>query len=69
MVLIDRKFNAYQDKYENTYLANDAADVAVSEVDENSATGSVIMVVGSGAVYIKNTEGKWQKSGSTEVLA
>lgn len=69
MVIIDRKANAAQNAFELTYLANTPADVVVSELDPDCAIGSSILVISSGAMYIKNTEGKWQKSGSTEVLA
>lgn len=69
MVIIERAWNTAQCKWELTYLANTAADVVVSELDPDCAIGSSILVISSGAMYIKNTEGKWQKSGSTEVLA
>lgn len=69
MILIDRKVNVTQSTFDMTFLANTAEDVDLSMVPEDCAIGSAILVVSEGAMYIKNTEGEWQKSGSTEVLA
>lgn len=69
MVIIDESWNNSQRKRELTFLANTAEDVDLSMVPEDCAIGSAILVVSEGAMYIKNTEGEWQKSGSTEVLA
>ena len=69
MVLIDARWNMAQNVQELTYLANTAADIDVSALSPTCAIGSAILVVGDGSMYIKNTDGAWQKSGSTEVLA
>lgn len=69
MKLIDSKWNPFQNANERTYLANTAEDVDLSMVPEDCAIGSAILVVSEGAMYIKNTLGEWQLSGSTEVLA
>ena len=66
MQLIDRKWNSMQSKWEYTYLANSESDVTVP--DDDAAIGSQILVIGSGAMYIKNTEGEWQKNGTDEVI-
>ena len=69
MVIIERAWNTAQCKWELTYLANAASDVAVADLDPDCAIGSSVLEIASGAMYIKNTAGQWQKSGSTEVLA
>lgn len=68
MVLIERKWNTILRQHELTFLANTAEDVDLSMVPEDCAIGSAILVVSEGAMYIKNTLGEWQLSGSTEVL-
>lgn len=68
MIVIDKRWNTLLQAHEITYLANTAADVDVSELDQNCAAGSAILVIATESVWIKNTEGKWQKSGTTEVL-
>jgi len=34
----------------------------------DSAEGSVIIVISTRSTYMKNTAGKWQKVGTTEVI-
>lgn len=67
MKLIDREYNASQDRYANTWLANDKGEITTG-FDPDSAAGSMIIVVSAGCTYIKNADGKWQKFGSTEVI-
>lgn len=67
MVLIDSKWNQSQRAIERTYLANTQADVSIP--DDDSAAGSTILVIGTGAVWMKNENGQWQKVGTEEVLA
>ena len=67
MQLIESRWSYVQGKTENTWLA-DAESEITAGFDPESAIGSQIMVVGSGDLWIKNTAGKWQKSGSTEVI-
>jgi hypothetical protein len=51
----------------NMWLANEDSDIA-ADFDPDGAEGSMILVIASQSTYIKNTEGKWQKYGSTEVI-
>lgn len=67
MKLIDRSWNAYLGKFENTWVADSEFDIP-SGFDEESAEGSVILVIFPQVVYMKNSKGKWQKMGTTEVL-
>ena len=67
MKLISREWNEYLSKYQNTWLADSATDIA-ADFDTESAEGSIILVIASEATYMKNTQGKWQKCGSTEVI-
>jgi hypothetical protein len=68
MKLIDRKWNPVLGKYENTWLADDESGIT-ADFDTESAEGSVILVISTEATWMKNTSGKWQKSGTTEVIA
>jgi hypothetical protein len=67
MKLIERDWNEYLGKYENTWLANDESGVT-ADFDQEGAIGSMIIVIATENVFIKNTEGKWQKSGTNEVI-
>lgn len=67
MKLIDREWNAFLNKYMNMWLANEDSDIA-ADFDPDGAEGSMILVIASQSTYMKNTEGKWQKYGSTEVI-
>lgn len=67
MKLIDRKWNAFLEKYENTWLADQESEITAS-FDGDCAEGSVIYVISTGNVYMKNTGCKWQKCGSNEVI-
>lgn len=60
MKLIDREYNAQQDKYMNTWLADNATEVTTDH-DPNGAVGSTVIVIENKCVYIKNNAGKWQK--------
>lgn len=67
MKLINQTWNAYQNKYDSTWLADSESDIPTNH-DPDSAVGSIIMVIFPQVVYMKNTAGKWQKMGTTEVL-
>lgn len=67
MKIIDREYNALQDKPTYTVLADTASEIT-ADVYPECAVGSMIIVVGTKDIYIKNTEGKWQKYGTTEVI-
>lgn len=68
MKLINQTWNAFQEKYDNTWLADTESDIP-SNHDTESAVGSVILVIFPQVMYMKNTAGKWQKMGTTEVLS
>jgi hypothetical protein len=67
MKLIDRKWNAFLEKYENTWLADQESSITAN-FDSECAEGSIILVIATGAVWMKNTQCKWQKCGSNEVI-
>ena len=67
MKLINREYNAHQDKYLNTWLADNATKIT-TDFHPASAIGSIIIVIETKDIYIKNTKGKWQKFGTTEVI-
>ena len=68
MKLINCEWNAHLGKPQTTYLADTLVDVNLEKVDANSAEGSIIIVISENSSYMKNTKGKWQKIGSTEVI-
>lgn len=67
MKLIDREYNAHQDKDMKTWLADDATEIT-TDFDPSSAIGSMIIVLETKDIYIKNNAGKWQKFGTSEVI-
>ena len=67
MKLIDREWNPYLNKYQNMWLADDESSI-VADFDTEGAEGSVIMVISTQATYMKNSVGKWQKCGTSEVV-
>lgn len=67
MKLIDREYNAFQNQYTNTWMANNKSEIT-TDFDPEGGVGSMIIVVSAGCTYIKNADGKWQKFGSTEVI-
>lgn len=68
MKLINRDWNAYLGKYQNMWLADDVSDIT-ADFDPDGAEGSVIIVISTEATYMKNSAGRWQRCGSTEVIA
>lgn len=67
MKLIDREWTPCLGGYQNMWLADKESDVT-ADFDPEGACGSVILVIESKATYMKNTQGKWQKPGTTEVI-
>jgi hypothetical protein len=61
------KLIGQQDRYLHTWLADSAAEVT-ADFDAQGATGSMIIVIETKDIYIKNSEGKWQKFGTNEVI-
>ena len=53
-------------KFENTWLADDEYSIT-SDFDAEGAEISTILVIATGNVWVKNTQGKWQKLGTNEV--
>jgi hypothetical protein len=68
MKLIELKWTPCLAAYAHTWLANDATEIT-ADFDQDGACGSMILVIATGDTYIKNTAGKWQKFGTTEVIA
>lgn len=69
MIVIEKRWNSLLQAHELTYLANTADDVVIDDLDPNCAAGSVILVIETEDAYMKNTQGQWQKLGTTEVIA
>lgn len=68
MKLIEREWNAILNAYTNVWLADDESGIT-AEFDHDSAIGSTIIVISTASTWMKNTSGKWQKCGTTEVIA
>lgn len=67
MKLIDREWNPYLNKYQNMWLADDESGI-VADFDPEGAEGSAIMVISTQTTWMKNSQGKWQKCGTSEVV-
>lgn len=67
MKLIGREWNACLGKYQNLWLADDKS-VLTADFDPDGAEGSIIIVISTETTYMKNTKGKWQLCGGTEVI-
>lgn len=67
MKLIEQKWNSHCGQYERTWLADTEAEI-VENFDQDCASGSTILVISTKSVWMKNTQGKWQKCGTTEVV-
>lgn len=68
MKLISYAWEPCLGKCQNTYLA-DTPDEITADCFGDCGCGSMILVISTGDTYIKNTQGKWQKFGSDEVIA
>ena len=68
MTLIERELVGASNKYRNMWLADTDSDIPAN-FDPDSAVGSVIMVIATQETWMKNSQGKWQKCGTTEVRA
>lgn len=68
MKLIDREWNASLQKWTHYWLADNESGIT-ADFDPDSAEGSTIIVISTQSTWMKNTEGKWQKVGTTEVAA
>jgi hypothetical protein len=67
MKLIEREWNVILNEYTNVWLADDESGITAT-FDPDSAPGSTIIVISTKSVWMKNTQGKWQKCGTTEVV-
>lgn len=67
MELIECSWLAEQDKYQHFWLADDESKIA-ADFDPDSAVGSMILVIATKALFVKNCKGEWQRSGTTEVV-
>lgn len=68
MILINQQWSNTQKAWINEWQSDDGSDISAN-FDPTCAVGSTIMVISSKTFYIKNSKGKWQKLGSTEVIA
>lgn len=67
MKLIDREWIPELGAYQHLWLADRESDITAG-FDPEGAAGSAIQVIETKSTYMKNTEGKWQKVGTTEVI-
>lgn len=67
MKLVGSEWNPYLNQHQNMWIA-DTEDGITVDFDSASAVGSSIFVIATEATYMKNTVGKWQKCGTTEVI-
>lgn len=67
MKLIDETWSHVLHTFFRTWLADNESEVTAG-FDPDSAEGSMILVISTNATYMKNTQGKWQKCGTTEVV-
>ena len=65
--LIGREYNKVLGKCQNMWLSDDGSEIT-ADFDPDSAEGSTIIVIADDTTYMKNTQHKWQKCGSTEVI-
>lgn len=65
--LIDREWSKCLKACRNTWLSDDGSDIP-ADFDPDGAEGSMILIIATGATLVKNTAGKWQKLGTTEVI-
>ena len=68
MKLIDINWNVLLCKAEHVWLADDESGIT-ADFDPESAEGSAIIVISTASTWMKNTQGKWQKVGTSEVKA
>lgn len=54
--------------WKRTWYADHEADIAADH-DTESAPGSLILAIDTGNVFVKNSQKKWQKVGSAEVIS
>ena len=67
MKLVGSEWNPYLGLCQNMWIADDESSIT-ADFDATSAVGSSIFVISTEATYMKNTVGKWQKCGTTEVI-
>jgi hypothetical protein len=67
MKLIDKKWNPYLSQHESEWII-DTEEELTAGFAPDCACGSFAFVISTGNGYMKNSVGKWQKIGSTEVI-
>lgn len=65
--LIHSEWNETTGGYQRDWLADDASQITAG-FGASDNPGSTIYCIADQSVYIKNTQGKWQKAGTTEVV-
>lgn len=68
MKLIIMEWNPTLDGYQKSWLADNESQVTAS-FDPDSTPGSTIYVISTKNVYVKNTNGRWQKAGTTSEVS
>lgn len=66
MKLLDSDWNPHLNKYQNVWLFDNDTGIT-ADFDPDSAEGSVIMVISTRETWIKNSQAKWQRCGSSDV--
>ena len=61
------KLIGQQVSHVHTWLADTTADIT-ADFDKQGAIGSMIIVIETKDIFIKNNDGKWQKFGTNEVI-
>ena len=67
MKLISREWSSSLGGYTNMWLADDETGIT-ADFDPDGNEGSMIYVISTDSVYMKNTKRKWQKCGTSEVI-
>lgn len=67
MKMINEKWNTCLAQYESEWIADTEEELTADFVTD-CACGSFVFVISTGNGYMKNSVGKWQKIGSTEVI-
>lgn len=67
MELLNSRMNYVTRRPVRDWIADDESQLT-ADFDPDSNPGSTIYVISSKEVYVKNSQRKWQKAGSTEVL-
>lgn len=68
MELVKSEWNPFTGGYTKDWIADDESQLT-ADFDPDSNPGSTVYVIATKAVFMKNSQRKWQKVGTTEVVA